>query len=155
MRDHVYRVYILASQRNGTLYTGVTNDLTRRVQEHREGLVAGFTRKYRVKLLVWFEVRQDINVAILREKRIKRWHRKWKLELIEAHNPQLRDLWLDSPSSKVVPCRARAVVSCRARAPAREPVPRAKGKSDGAPGPGSRIFCFAKFRDDKVAQIPG
>ncbi len=95
MREHVYWVYILASRRNGTLYVGVTNDLIRRVQEHREGLVPGFTRKYGVKLLVYFEVHHDINVAILREKRIKRWHRKWKLELIEAHNPQWRDLWLD------------------------------------------------------------
>jgi putative endonuclease len=95
MRDHVYWVYILASQRNGTLYVGVTNDLTRRVQEHREGLVRGFTRKYGVKLLVYFEVHYDINVAILREKRIKPWHRKWKLELIEAHNPQWSDLWAE------------------------------------------------------------
>jgi putative endonuclease len=93
MRDHVYWVYILASRRNGTLYVGVTNDLVRRAQEHREGLVPGFTKRYRVKLLVWMELRHDINTAILREKRIKRWHRKWKLELIEAQNPQWRDLW--------------------------------------------------------------
>jgi putative endonuclease len=95
MRDHVYWVYILASRRNGTLYTGVTSDLTRRAQAHREGLIPGFTRKYGVKLLVYFEHHQDINVAIQREKRIKRWHRKWKLELIEASNPQWRDLWFD------------------------------------------------------------
>src|SRR5262249_27134115 len=95
MRDHVYWVYILASVRNGTLYVGVTNDLMRRVQEHREGLVPGFTKRHRVKLLVFTEVHHDINEAILREKRIKRWHRKWKLELIEAQNPQWRDLWLD------------------------------------------------------------
>ena len=93
MRDHVYWVYILASRRNGTLYVGVTNDLVRRAQEHREGLVPGFTKRYRVKLLVWMELHHDINTAILREKRIKRWHRKWKLELIEAQNPQWRDLW--------------------------------------------------------------
>ena len=95
MRDHVYWVYILASKRNGTLYTGVTSDLTRRIQAHREGLIPGFTKRYRVKLLVYFEHHQDINVAILREKRIKRWHREWKLELIESQNPQWRDLWLD------------------------------------------------------------
>jgi putative endonuclease len=77
MGDHVYWVYILASRRNGTLYVGVTSDLVRRVQEHREGLVPGFTRKYRVKLLVYSELHHDINEAILREKRIKRWHRKW------------------------------------------------------------------------------
>ena len=95
MRDHVYWVYILASRRNGTLYTGVTSDLTGRVQAHREGLIPGFTKKYGVKLLAYYELHHDINVAILREKRIKRWQRKWKLELIEAQNPQWRDLWLE------------------------------------------------------------
>ena len=86
-------VYILASQRNGTLYTGVTSDLVRRVSEHREGLIPGFTRDYGVKTLVWHEAHEDITQAILREKRIKRWRRAWKLELIEATNPQWRDLW--------------------------------------------------------------
>lgn len=95
MRDHAYFVYILASGRNGTLYVGVTSDLVRRVQEHREGLVPGFTRKYAVKSLVYWELHHDINEAILREKRIKRWHRRWKLELIEARNPQWRDLWFE------------------------------------------------------------
>ena len=93
MRDHVYFVYILASGRNGTLYVGVTNELVRRAQEHREGLGPGFTRKHAVKLLVYWELHHDINEAILREKRIKRWRRKWKLELIETNNPQWRDLW--------------------------------------------------------------
>ena len=93
MRDHTYFVYILASQRNGTLYVGVTNDLIRRVQEHREGLVGGFTKRYGVKLLVHYEVHQDIAEAILREKRIKRWLRAWKVQLVEAHNPQWLDLW--------------------------------------------------------------
>jgi|SRR6188508_2348462 putative endonuclease len=95
MQEHVYFVYVLASERNGTLYVGVTSDLIKRVQEHREGLVAGFTRKYGVKTLVYWELHHDINEAILREKRIKRWQRKWKLELIEAANPQWRDLWFD------------------------------------------------------------
>ena len=95
MRDYVYFVYMLASQRNGTLYVGVTSDLVKRVQEHREGLVPGFTHKYGVKTLVYWELHHDINEAILREKRIKRWHRRWKLELIEAHNPQWKDLWLE------------------------------------------------------------
>jgi len=95
MRDHVYWLYILASRRNGTLYTGVTNDLARRTQQHREGLVPGFTRKYDVKLLVYYELHHDINSAILREKRIKSWRRQWKLELIEADNPQWRDLWAE------------------------------------------------------------
>ncbi|MBN8913956.1 MAG: GIY-YIG nuclease family protein [Rhizobiales bacterium] len=95
MRDHSYAVYILANKRNGTLYVGVTNDLARRVQEHREGLVPGFTRRHGVKVLVYFEPHTDITAAIQREKRIKRWLRKWKLELIERDNPQWRDLWQD------------------------------------------------------------
>lgn len=93
VRDHTYFVYVLASQRNGTLYVGVTNDLIRRAQEHREGLVEGFTKRYGVKLLVYYEVHQDIGEAILREKRIKRWLRTWKIQLIEASNPQWVDLW--------------------------------------------------------------
>ena len=95
MRDHSYAVYILASKRNGTLYVGVTNDLVRRIQEHREGLVPGFTKRHRVKLLVYFEIHCDIEAAIGREKRIKRWLRKWKLELVEQQNPQWRDLWVE------------------------------------------------------------
>lgn len=95
MRDHSYFVYILANKPNGTLYVGVTNDLVRRVQEHREGLVPGFTKRHGVKELVYFEHHGDINTAIMREKRIKRWLRKWKLELIERDNPRWRDLWLD------------------------------------------------------------
>ena len=95
MRDHVYFVYLLANRRNGTLYVGVTSDLVKRVQEHREGLVPGFTSKYVIKTLVYWELHHDINEAILREKRIKRWQRKWKLDLIEAGNPQWRDLWCD------------------------------------------------------------
>lgn len=94
-RDHVYFIYILASQRNGTLYVGVTNDLVRRVHAHREGLVPDFTKRYAVKLLVYFEMHRDIYEAILREKRIKRWRRKWKLDLIESKNPQWRDLWTE------------------------------------------------------------
>jgi len=88
-----YYVYILASQRNGTLYVGVTNDLLRRVSEHRQGLIAGFTAKYGVKSLIWYEHHRDIEQAILREKRIKRWRRAWKLALIERENPQWLDLW--------------------------------------------------------------
>ena len=95
MREHSYCVYILASRRNGTLYVGVTNDLIRRVYEHREGLVAGFTKRYGVKLLVYVEYHSDIRIAIEREKRMKRWRRQWKLELIEAENPQWRDLWIE------------------------------------------------------------
>lgn len=90
-----YYVYMLASGRRGTLYIGVTNDLVRRVYEHRNDFVPGFTRKYRVHRLVWFEIHDDIREAILREKRIKRWHRAWKIELIEKDNKTWRDLWLE------------------------------------------------------------
>ena len=93
IREYTYFVYILASRPNGTLYVGVTNALVRRVQEHREGLVPGFTKRYGVKLLVYYETHADITAAILREKRIKRWQRQWKLNLIEQQNPQWRDLW--------------------------------------------------------------
>jgi len=86
-------VYILASRRNGTLYVGVTSDLARRVFEHREGLVPGFARDYRVKLLVWHEPHNEIEQAIVREKRIKEWRRAWKLRLIEEINPEWRDLY--------------------------------------------------------------
>ena len=94
-RDHVYFVYTLASQRNGTLYVGVTNDLIQRVSEHREGLVPGFTKRYDIKRLVYFEEHGDIHEAIRREKRLKRWRRQWKLDLIESRNPQWQDLWIE------------------------------------------------------------
>ncbi|MCO5146230.1 MAG: GIY-YIG nuclease family protein [Aquamicrobium sp.] len=86
-------VYILASRKNGTLYTGVTSDLQGRIWEHREGITAGFTTKYDVRHLVWYRDYSDIRDAIDDEKRIKRWRRKWKLSLIEAMNPQWRDLY--------------------------------------------------------------
>jgi putative endonuclease len=85
-------VYLLASKRNGTLYTGVTSNLLGRVQQHRHGIVRGFARQYGVKLLVWFEQHPTMESAITREKRIKKWNRAWKLELIEAENPEWRDL---------------------------------------------------------------
>lgn len=87
-----YWVYILASERNGTLYIGVTNDIGRRMWEHRKGLAEGFTKKYGVKLLVHFEVFEDVNSAIHRETLLKKWKRRWKIELIEKHNPDWRDL---------------------------------------------------------------
>ena len=87
-----YHVYIMASRPHGAIYTGVTNDLTRRTFEHREGLIPGFTQKYGCKTLVWYEQHDDINEAILREKRIKKWNRAWKIELIEVGNPTWRDL---------------------------------------------------------------
>lgn len=88
-------VYILASQRNGTLYIGVTNDLARRIHEHREGMIPGFTKKYRVRMLVWYCRFEDIRSAISEEKRLKAWKRRWKLELIERENPSWRDLYDD------------------------------------------------------------
>ena len=93
--EATYYVYLLASQRNGTLYIGVTGDLVRRIWEHREGAIPGFTRDYDVKRLVWYEQHGDIREAITREKRLKRWKRAWKLALIEDANPQWRDLWDD------------------------------------------------------------
>ncbi|MFA3781635.1 GIY-YIG nuclease family protein [Melioribacteraceae bacterium 4301-Me] len=88
-----YYVYILASKKNGTLYIGVTNDLIRRVYEHKAGLIEGFTKKYNVKMLIYYEVHKDINEAIKREKAMKKWLRKWKIELIEKSNPEWRDLY--------------------------------------------------------------
>lgn len=88
-------VYIMASKRNGTIYTGVTNDLARRAYEHREALVPGFTEKYECKMLVWYEEHYNIYDAIQREKSIKRYYRKWKLNLIEEMNPEWKDLYVD------------------------------------------------------------
>ena len=92
MRDHGYHVYILANRRHGTLYTGITNDLPRRTDAHRIGVARKFTRKYNCHRLVWFETHTDIRAAITREKRIKKWNRAWKIELIEALNPAWTDL---------------------------------------------------------------
>ena len=85
-------VYVLASRRNGTLYTGVTSTLPARIHQHRIGAVRGFTRDYGITLLVWFEQHATMDSAITREKRIKKWNRAWKLDLIEAANPDWRDL---------------------------------------------------------------
>ena len=86
-------VYILASKKHGTLYVGVTADLIKRVYEHKNNLVEGFTQKYEVHNLVYFEVFNDIKEAIHRETCIKRWKRDWKIELIEKENPEWRDLY--------------------------------------------------------------
>lgn len=88
-------VYILASKQNGTLYTGVTSNLAKRVWQHKQGQVEGFSKKYGVKLLVWYEVHQSMEQAILREKRIKEWQRAWKIELIVEQNSDWRDLYSD------------------------------------------------------------
>jgi putative endonuclease len=86
-------VYMLASQRYGTLYLGVTADLVRPVYEHREAFVAGFTKEYEVKRLVWYEIHTDIVAAITREKQLKKWNRAWKIELVQQRNPHWRDLF--------------------------------------------------------------
>lgn len=88
-----YHVYLMASQRNGTLYCGITSDLVQRVWQHRTGHFEGFTSKYTVTQLVWYEPHEDVHVAIQRETQIKGWQRKWKLELIEAANPNWDDLY--------------------------------------------------------------
>ena len=88
-----YFVYILASQRNETLYIGVTNDITRRVYEHKNNLVEGFTKKYKAHLLIYFEEFHNVDEAIIREKRLKKWRRAWKLRLIETSNPAWNDLY--------------------------------------------------------------
>ena len=90
---HTYFVYMLASRRDGVLYVGVTHDLLRRVQAHRDGLASEFTRTYHVKNLVWFEVHQDVGMAIAREKLIKKWRRAWKIALIIERNPDWQDLF--------------------------------------------------------------
>jgi len=86
-------VYILASGRNGTLYIGVTSDLQKRTWEHKNDLIEGFTKRYRVHRLVYYELHDEMVSAIRREKQIKKWQRDWKLELIEGENPDWDDLW--------------------------------------------------------------
>ncbi len=88
-----YYVYMMASKKNGTLYTGVTSDLIKRVYEHRTGAVPGFTKTYKVNLLVYYEVHGDVMEAIKREKNIQAWKRLWKIRLIEEENPSWEDLY--------------------------------------------------------------
>jgi putative endonuclease len=90
-----YYVYIMASQRNGTLYIGVTNDLVERTTQHKNAEIPGFTKRYRVHRLVYYETFDDPADAILREKRLKKWNRQWKIRLIERTNPHWRDLYDD------------------------------------------------------------
>ena len=90
-----YYVYILASKKNGTLYIGVTNNLLKRVYEHKNNLIGGFTKKYHVHNLVYYEAYSNIHDAIAREKRMKKWERQWKINLIEKSNPSWKDLYPD------------------------------------------------------------
>lgn len=93
MKSKQYNVYIMTTERNTTLYTGVTNDLLRRVYEHRNGLVSGFTKKYQVHKLVYYETGRDVAEAIARKKQLKSWKRDKKLALIDGFNPYWRDLY--------------------------------------------------------------
>ncbi|WP_250433323.1 GIY-YIG nuclease family protein [Hanstruepera flava] len=92
---HQYHLYILTNKKNGTLYVGVTNDLERRMFEHKKKLIKGFSKKYGLDKLVYFETYQYINDAIKREKNIKKWKRQWKINLIEDNNPNWEDLSID------------------------------------------------------------
>jgi putative endonuclease len=91
-RDFAPAVYLMASRRNGAVYTGVTSNLLQRIAQHRAGTFGGFTGKHGVRMLVWFEMHATMEHAIVREKRVKKWNRAWKLRLIEEHNPDWRDL---------------------------------------------------------------
>ena len=93
VREHLYFAYILASRRNGTLYIGVTNDVMRRTWEHKHDIFKGFTKKYGVHILVWYETFGDIGDTIAREKQLKRWNRAWKIKLIEKTNSGWNDLY--------------------------------------------------------------
>jgi len=95
MGGRQYYVYLLASKRNGTLYLGVTSNLIKRVNEHKNNLVSGFTQKYKIHNLVYYETTDDINSAITREKQLKKCKRTWKIELIEKNNPGWRDLYFE------------------------------------------------------------
>ena len=98
--DKHYYTYILANKRNGTLYVGVTSDLIKRVYQHRRNLVEGFTSRYQIHRLVYYEQHRDALSAIQREKRLKEWQRKWKLALIERHNSEWRDLYPEITGSR-------------------------------------------------------
>ncbi|MBA7563118.1 hypothetical protein ES708_04771 [subsurface metagenome] len=93
--ENRYYIYILASKRNGTLYTGVTSNLIKRIYEHKNNLIEGFTKKYNIHNLVYYEITEDVNSAIAKEKQLKRWKRNWKIELIEKNNPEWKDLYFE------------------------------------------------------------
>ena len=91
--EYDYFVYIMANKKNGALYIGVTNNLLRRVYEHKKNMIDGFTKKYGLHILVYYEHMNDIHTAIEREKRLKKWNREWKIKLIEEENPEWKDLY--------------------------------------------------------------
>jgi len=93
--ENQYYVYILASKRNGTLYIGVTSNLIKRIYEYKNNFIEGFTKKYNIHNLVYYEMTEDVTSAIEREKQLKKWKRNWKIELIEKKNPEWKDLYFD------------------------------------------------------------
>jgi len=93
LNDENYYLYIIASKKNGTLYIGVTNDLVKRIYEHKQNAVNGFTKKYNVHTLVYYKVHRDIEETIMKEKQMKKWNRKWKVRIIEEKNPEWKDLY--------------------------------------------------------------
>jgi putative endonuclease len=97
--DRVNWVYIMTNRWNTTFYTGSTSDIVRRVAEHKAAEIDGFTKKYNLNRLVWFEIQDDMDTALLREARVKRWVTEWKVELIESMNPDWRDLYEDAKLS--------------------------------------------------------
>lgn len=117
-------VYMLASQRNGTLYIGVTSDLIKRIWQHREGLVEGFTKRYQVKTLVWYERHATMESAIAREKAMKKWRRQWKLATVESSNPGWRDLW-----PEIIGTTSVAGASAGGQAPITSPTMAAQAKA--------------------------
>ncbi|NLF97165.1 MAG: GIY-YIG nuclease family protein [Candidatus Riflebacteria bacterium] len=98
-------VYVLASKRNGTLYIGVTSNLVQRIWQHKNNEVEGFTKKYQVHLLVYYELHETMESAITREKRMKKWNRDWKINLIEKENPEWHDLWSGIVEDRFPPAR--------------------------------------------------
>ena len=151
-------IYIVASQRNGTIYTGVTSDLPKRIHEHRNGLIRGFTRKYGCKLLVWYQAFDDLDAARHRELQIKEWKRAWKLRIIEEMNPDWKDLydtlWLQrgrlvprrrpGPSRKLQETGSRLSPGNKGprtahyRSPAKPVLSDAAGGVEGARGPAGK-----------------
>jgi len=124
-----YYVYILASGKNGTLYVGVTNDLIRRIQEHKQGLVKGFTKKHKVDPLVYYEETEDISSAIEYEKRLKSWNRNWKIQLIEKNNLQWKDLYEEIVACKLLFQRKLESTIRPGRIPSKGRTSRVKGTS--------------------------
>jgi len=109
MSESTYFVYILASKKKGTLYIGITNNILRRVLEHKDKIIKGFTEKYNIDKLVYFEKYGDVNFAIRREKMLKEWHREWKIRLIEENNKEWKDLFYDLISNEDIESLREAI----------------------------------------------